>query len=136
MARARYVQNVRIGDVDVPVQRTENMCEDWTWRTVKLSGFIFGAISFLFLLFCLGSLWGGRNSTPPTTTATTITTTTPSGPVGGGGGSSSSKTVKITPPTLSTTTIKVAVDPIKIEVAQPPPPPVPIKTKPKLRRAW
>ena len=106
MARVVYQTPVRVGGTTVQVQRTENMCEDWNWRTVKLIGFIIGSFAVFLWVFQFGSWFGGRAvaSTP---------TPTPGPPVGIVG------TVVPSPPPVpapSTVGTVIKAEPIKVEV--------------------
>lgn len=73
MPRARYVQNVRIDKTKVPVNRDEQVGEDWNWNRTKTYGFWFAAFLVAFLIGWAGFGIGGCNArrgvgiiTPPT----------------------------------------------------------------------
>ncbi len=136
MARVVYQTPVRVGGTTVQVQRTENMCEDWNWRTVKLIGFFIGAIAVFWWIFQAGSWFGGRSSAPLATSS--VVAAGPVKPTGGGGTRRSAVPV---PPTAAPTVIKVEAE-VKVVYPPPAPPPPTGGTVPAIKksglppRAW
>lgn len=131
MARVVYQTPVRVGGTTIQVERTENMCEDWTWRTVKLIGFIIGSFAVLWWIFQGGRMFEQYfPSSRSRTTGTVVTTpSTPTPPLKSGG---KKGTIKRPPPPAlpslpspAPTVIKVEVEPIQVQVQVTAPPPSP-----------
>lgn len=132
MAHVRYQQTARLGNANVVIERNENWAEDWTWRTVKLIGFIIGSIAVFWWVFQVGSWFGGRTVTPTPPTPPPIVVAVPA-----------VASVPAPPPKIpSSSPTVVKVEPIKVEVAIPLPPPalLPLSSVPKKsglpQRAW